>query len=1213
MTTRLRPLSCLSIGRTNSWPIAHRRAVLAGVAVMATALGLPGQARAATLVVTTTADSGAGSLRAAIASAASGDTIQFQVGGTITLQSELPIITKNVTIDGNGNNPTISGAGTYRPFFIGDAGTTGSIYAVALKNLSITNAVAQGGTGVGAGAGAGLGGAIFVSSNGALTLSNVAVSNTQANGGNAVIGSPGWVSGGGGMGGSGTRDATPAGGGGLFVGSDASTNFNGAGPNGGTHNASGGGNATGGAGGFASGGGGAASPGISVGGAGGFGGGGGAGNAGSSATGGAGGYGGGGGSAGSSAVQTGGAGGFGGGGGGFTYSQTPGSGTAGAGGFGAGNGGGGVNSTSGGGGGLGAGGAIFVQSGGTVTVQGDLSQQAGSVSGGMGFLGGGFGSAFGSGIFFQGTSGTTSTLGFGAGNQSIANGIGDYIGSGGTNPGGGTNAADQGGRVAITKSNGGILTLSGPNTYSGGTTINEGSTLVVGSGGALGSGTLTLNGGATGVTVTFSGSFTVANNIAATGDPIYNVLTGSTVNLTGVLSGSGDVVVNEASGYAGTLILSGANTYTGGTFVNAGTLALSGGGTLGDVTGSTTVNSGGTLDLGGTTQTQSAVSLNGGTLQNGGLNAPITSTSGILNGIGGTASLTTTAGLTVLLGSNGYTGATTVNGGVLDVEGAITGTSAVTVNAGGVLMGSGTIDPLAVTIAGGGTFAPGNGMPGSSTGIIGNLAMQSGAIYLVQVNPATTSYANVSGSATLGGATVNAVFATGSYIEKKYTILTAAGGVSGTFAATVTSTNLPANFTTALSYDTDNAYLNLSLGFVSPPNSGLNGNQQAVANTLVNSFNTNGGIPLVYGGMTAAGLTQASGELSTSSQQTTFNAIGQFMGLLTDPFAATNGGPGSSGGAQGFATEDGPSTAYAARSRTYAFSMVAKAPPRSFEQRWSVWATAFGGAQSTSGSAVAGSNDTTSRVVGTAVGADYLFSPNTLLGFALAGGGTSFGVNGLGSGRSDLFQAGAYLRHSNGPAYVSAALSYGWQDITTDRTVTIAGADRLRAEFDANAWSGRLEGGYRYVAPWIGGIGLTPYGAAQFVTFGLPAYAEQVLSGTSAFALSYAAKSVTETRSEFGLRTDKSFARPDGVLTLRGRAAWAHDFNPDRSIAATFQALPGASFVVNGAAQARNSALTTASVEMKWTNGWSAAATFEGEFSNVTRSYAGKGSVRYAW
>jgi uncharacterized protein with beta-barrel porin domain len=41
--------------------------------------------------------------------------------------------------------------------------------------------------------------------------------------------------------------------------------------------------------------------------------------------------------------------------------------------------------------------------------------------------------------------------------------------------------------------------------------------------------------------------------------------------------------------------------------------------------------------------------------------------------------------------------------------------------------------------------------------------------------------------------------------------------------------------------------------------------------------------------------------------------------------------------------------------------------------------------------------------------------------------------------------------------------------------------------------------------------------------------------------------------------------------TLRGRAAWAHDYTPDRFIAATFQTLPGASFVVNGAAQASGS------------------------------------------
>jgi hypothetical protein len=61
---------------------------------------------------------------------------------------------------------------------------------------------------------------------------------------------------------------------------------------------------------------------------------------------------------------------------------------------------------------------------------------------------------------------------------------------------------------------------------------------------------------------------------------------------------------------------------------------------------------------------------------------------------------------------------------------------------------------------------------------------------------------------------------------------------------------------------------------------------------------------------------------------------------------------------------------------------------------------------------------------------------------------------------------------------------------------------------------------------------------------------------------------------------------------------------------ATFQTLSGASFVVNGAVQPHDSALTTASAEMKWLNGVSLAATFEGEFSDVTKSYAGKRVAR---
>ena len=681
--------------------------------------------------------------------------------------------------------------------------------------------------------------------------------------------------------------------------------------------------------------------------------------------------------------------------------------------------------------------------------------------------------------------------------------------------------------------------------------------------------------------------------------------------VSGVISGAGGSLVKLG---AGTMSLSGINTYTGGTTISGGTLALTGAGTLGAITGSTTVN-GGSLDLGTTSQTQNGgVTLTSGTIANGTLSSSIdfAMQSGTVSATlaGGSGLVKTTAGVVTLSGNNTYTGATTVNGGTLAVNGSILSSTGVTVNANSTLAGTGTVSNT--TVNNGGTLAPGSGAAGTSLAVSGNLAFQSAAFYLIQVGQTSASSTNVTGVATLAGATVNAAFAPGSYMARQYIVLTANGGVAGTFGA-LGNTNLPPNITDTLTYDATHAYLNVALAF----GGGLNTNQQLVGNALTSFFNTTGGIPIVFAALSPAGLKQASGELATGSQQTTFDAMNQFLSLMTDPFVTGRGDPASAGGgATGYA--DDQRLAYAAkRNPNDALAAVYRKAPVAvdpFAQRWSVWAAGYGGSQTTNGNATLGSNNTSSNLYGTAVGADYRLSPNTLAGFALAGGGTNFSVtNGLGSGRSDLFQAGAFVRHTMGQSYFTAALAYGWQDVTTDRTVTIAGIDRLRAQFNANAFSGRVEGGYRFVAPWIGGIGITPYAAAQFTTFDLPAYAEGVVSGVNTFTLAYGAKSVTAQRGEIGVRTDKSWAMPIAILTLRGRLAWAYDANTDRNIAATFQTLPGASFVVNGAAQSHDKALTTASAEMKWINGWSAAATFEGEFSDVSRSYAGKGVIRYAW
>jgi autotransporter-associated beta strand protein len=779
----------------------------------------------------------------------------------------------------------------------------------------------------------------------------------------------------------------------------------------------------------------------------------------------------------------------------------------------------------------------------------------------------------------------------------------------------------------LVKAGTGDLILSNANTYTGGTRVAAG-TLSLANNDALGTGALMLDPNAT----LHLAGVQIANTVNVWGDPNIAVTGANSLNS---IAGSGDVNILGTSGNATTdvLTLNGPNAYTAATFVGNGTagaaatLKGSSANAL-SANSTTTVTANSVLDLNGLDQAIGGLA-GAGTVLNGSANATLTTNGNgsstifggvIANGSGTTALTKIGTGTLALTGTNSYTGATNVNAGTLEVDGSIAASSNVTVNSGATLSGIGVVDPAATTIMAGGTLAPGNaGNPAGILTITGNLAFQSAAFYRINVNPSSASFANVTGSATLGGATVNAVFSGTSYVNKLYSILTAGGGVSGTFASGVVNTNLPAGFQTSLSYDATHAYLNVSLNLMpgsSSSNSGggMSGNQQALGNAVMNTFNTNGGIPMVYGMLNAAGLTQASGELATGSQQATFDAMTQFMGLLTDPFMQRGGGQSVlMNGASAYADEGEGARAHPSSKRSDAFAMFAKAPLRAFEPRWNVWSAGFGGSQSTDGNTTVGSNDTTSHLFGMAVGADYLFSPHTLAGFAFAGGGTGFNVNGLGTGRSDLFQAGAYLRHVDGPTYLSAALAYGWQDIVTDRYVAIAGIDHLRAEFDANAYSGRVESGYRFVAPVTGGIGITPYAAGQFTTFDLPAYTEQVLSGARDFALAYGSRSVTDVRSEVGIRSDKSFALSDGVLTLRGRFAWAHDYNPDRSVAATFQALPGTSFVVNGAAQASDSALTTASAEIRWMNGWSAAVTFEGAFSDVTRSYAGKGAVRYQW
>jgi outer membrane autotransporter protein len=122
------------------------------------------------------------SLRSAISSATHGDTITFTEG--ITLESNLPIIRQDVLINGQGN--TLSGNHQYRGLFVESA-------SIALKDLRIEHALAQGGHGGagngggGGGGGAGMGGALFIASDAQVLATNVYMTANRAFGGEGGI------------------------------------------------------------------------------------------------------------------------------------------------------------------------------------------------------------------------------------------------------------------------------------------------------------------------------------------------------------------------------------------------------------------------------------------------------------------------------------------------------------------------------------------------------------------------------------------------------------------------------------------------------------------------------------------------------------------------------------------------------------------------------------------------------------------------------------------------------------------------------------------------------------------------------------------------------------------------------------------------------------------------------------------------------------------
>ncbi len=130
-----------------------------------------------------------------------------------------------------------------------------------------------------------------------------------------------------------------------------------------------------------------------------------------------------------------------------------------------------------------------------------------------------------------------------------------------------------------------------------------------------------------------------------------------------------------------------------------------------------------------------------------------------------------------LTGTTAFAGNVAVNQGRLVVNGTLPGT--VTVAGGGILGGAGTIATLVAD--NNGTLAPGNSI--GTLNVTGNATFNAGSTYQVEINSAGQSdLVNATGSATINGGTVQIVpLGAGFLANTQYTIVTAAGGVTGTF------------------------------------------------------------------------------------------------------------------------------------------------------------------------------------------------------------------------------------------------------------------------------------------------------------------------------------------------------------------------------------------------------------------------------------------------
>ena len=562
-----------------------------------------------------------------------------------------------------------------------------------------------------------------------------------------------------------------------------------------------------------------------------------------------------------------------------------------------------------------------------------------------------------------------------------------------------------------------------------------------------------------------------------------------------------------------------------------------------------------------------------------------------------------------LTGAGTFSTGAEVQGGLLQVNGNLT-SPVVTVQTGGALGGTGTVTGDVVV---NGTIAPGNSI--GTLNIVGPYTQAAGSTYRVEISPAPASdLINVTGTATLLGGTVDVIAAPGTYAAgQRYTILTASGGVTGTYAAL--TDNMPF-LEFALFYDPNNVYLDitqvLAVSFASVAQTP---NQKAAAGGAQRLGPGNA----IFNALLSLDATSArhafdllSGEIHASLRGVLLDDS-RFVreGILQRLRQFGGAGVGGPQVVSAYADEDDGALAYAGRKRTGNRSRVTAALPAPLvtkadpapERRWAVWANGFGNWGKFDGDGNAAT--ATTRMGGFVSGVDTTFAGSwgSALRVGLAGAYQAQSVD-VGDRNSsaniDSYYLAGYAALLNGPFALRAGIAQAWHAIETTRNVVFPGfGNTAKGDYDGS--TSQIFGEVGYALDYRR-VALGPdarRGDVRVKTV-------RVTESGGAAALSGVAADTSTTFSTLGLRASVPLTTAWSAAVFKGGLGWRHAFN-DVTPAAELAFAGGTPFTIAGVPIARDALLVEAGLDTAWGANVTVGVAYSGQYAGNASEHGIKG------